>query len=249
MALLDPQSESHLERVVADSRAAFGVDLVSVVLFGSGAGSDFVVGRSDLNLAIVLERVTQPHLRALAAKLPQWRKWNLAMPLFVDREFLARAGDVFAIEMRDIQSEHRVLFGADVFAGIAVRDEDLRHQLEYEARAKLLRLRLQFAAAGGDRQRVLALMEQSAPAFVVLLRAALRLAAPVPVQAIPELLAACERSLGLRLRTLRQVIERLGDPPSATRASDVEFAAYATEIEEFVRFVDRLCTRSPEADA
>lgn len=248
MALLDPQSEANLDRVVAASRAAFGADLVSVVLFGSAAGSDFIRGRSDLNLAIVLERVTQAHLQALAAMLPQWRKWNLAMPLFVDREFLAHAGDVFAIEMRDIQSEHRVLFGADVFASIAVRDEDLRHQLEYEARAKLLRLRLQYADAGGDPQRVLALMEQSAPAFVVLLRAALRLVERISVQAISESLAACERSLGLRLRTLRRIIERRRAPQSTAGASDIEFAAYAAEIEEFVRFVDRLCTRSLEAD-
>src|ERR1043166_7780904 len=118
--MLDAPTEKAIAQLTEETRAAFGDELVSLTLYGSAAGEDFVPGRSDLNLAIVLDRLTHRQLKALHAHLPHWHKLGAATPLLVDRHFLERARDVFAMELEDIKAQHRVLFGEEVFARLPI---------------------------------------------------------------------------------------------------------------------------------
>lgn len=236
--VLDAATESHLDRVVAEARSAFGDDLVSVLLYGSAAGEDFVAGRSDLNLAIVVTRATFAHLQSLASCLPRWHRWGVATPLFVDRAFLDGAADVFAMEILDIQAEHRLLYGADVFAGLVPERSGLRHQIEYEARAKLLRLRVQFAEAGGKRARLQALMVDSLTSFAALMRALLRWhGAPAPGSLL-ALIDAFEKTMRVRLPAVREIAQVRRSSGGWSQDATAVFSAYLAEVERFVEFAD-----------
>ena len=119
-AMVDATTEKAIAQVVEQARAAFGSDLVSIVLYGSAAGEDFVPGRSDLNFALVFERVTFAHLKRLHAHLPGWHKLRVGTPLLFDRRSLDRARDVFPMELHDIKAQHRVLYGEEVFATLVI---------------------------------------------------------------------------------------------------------------------------------
>jgi hypothetical protein len=68
------------------------------------------------------------------------RKENLVPVFWTERELKA-SSDVFPVEFTDLKECNKVLYGRNVVAEIIVDGKNLRHQLEFELRSKLLRLR------------------------------------------------------------------------------------------------------------
>ena len=58
MATLDARREQELGAYARDVRSALGDACISIVLYGSAAGVDWIVGRSDFNTIIVLRRAS-----------------------------------------------------------------------------------------------------------------------------------------------------------------------------------------------
>src|SRR5207245_4572690 len=115
------------------------------------------------------------------------RAGNRAPLILAEGEWRASA-DAFAIEYEEIRHAHRVLAGRDPWAGISVRREDLRRQLESELMGKLVRLRQLYAAFRSDPRRLTQAIVGSTAGVFTMLRAALRLAGRT-APAVPEDLA------------------------------------------------------------
>lgn len=238
--MLDAKSERAIAQIAEGVRLVFGSDLVSLVLYGSAAGDDFTPGRSDLNLAIVLERLTFRHLKALHEHLPRWRKLGTALPLLLDRRFLERSRDVFPMEFSDIKAQHRVLYGEEVFATLAIDTRHLRYQFEHEARSKLLRLQALYAEVGADRRRLEDLMLDSMKTFVLLMHHVLRLEGQDAPIRRTEIIEQCERHFDLAFPTMRYLVQvRSQNEPWAGSVDDT-FTAYLDEVESLIDLIDRL---------
>jgi hypothetical protein len=240
MGRLDARAEADLAAFVRDVQAALGDGLVGMALYGSAAGDDWVAGVSDVNTAIVVPRVTLAALEALAAVVPRWRARGFALPLVVDREYLARARDVFPMELDDVARQHRVLAGEDVFAAPPATREALRHECEHEARAKLLRLRALFVEHAGAADAVARLMLDSEKSFLILLRHLLRLRGTPPGPRYADAVDAGERLLGPLPAMRRLLAHRSGAAPLAPDALRGDFGAYLGEVERIVAAVDAL---------
>ncbi len=243
--MLDSQSEKAVTQITEQARLIFGTDLVSVALYGSAAGEDFVPGRSDLNFAIVLERLTHTHLKALHQHLPNWHKMRVATPLLLDRKFLARARDVFPMEFHDIKEQHRVLYGEEVFATLAIDSRHLRYQAEHEARGKLLRLRALYAEVGADRKRLEALMLDSAKTFVIIMRNVIRLRRGEGHTRYLQVLDAFEQHFQETFPTIRQLLCVKQGSAAWPKDIDDAFRAYLEEVE---RLIDLIEHRLPESE-
>jgi len=105
-----------VERVVTPFLAAADAALgagYSALLYGSGARGDYIPGRSNINLMLVLDDPSPARLRALAPAFAAWRKTAAEPPLLISRAEWARASDVFPIEITDMRAGYRVLRGAD----------------------------------------------------------------------------------------------------------------------------------------
>jgi hypothetical protein len=165
--------ESALEQVVERLKAALGDQLVSVVLYGSGASGDQQQGFSDLNILCVLNEITPRELANVSGVFRWWRGLGNPAPLLLTRREFRTSTDCFAVEFHDIQDQHRILFGENVVEGLQVDDSFYRAQVEHELRAKLLRLRHKAAGVLGDRQLLGHLLADSLSTFCVLFRHAL----------------------------------------------------------------------------
>ena len=232
---LDGKTEKAIAQVAEQVRLVFGQDLVSVALYGSAAGDDFVPGRSDLNFAIVLERLTFAHLNALHQYLPKWHKLGAATPLLLDRPFLERARDVFPMEFHDIQAQHRTLYGEEVFATLRIDGRHLRYQAEHEARGKLLRLRALYAEVGADRKRLETLMFDSAKTFVIIMRNFIRLHAGESHTRYLDVIDHFERHFTVAFPGVRHVMRvRLGMEQWAASVDE----SFRTYLEEVGRLID-----------
>lgn len=243
---LDAKTEKVITEIVAEARQAFGADLVTLALYGSGAGEDFTPGRSDLNLVIVVDRVRFEHVQALQRHLQRWRKRGVATPLLLDRHFLERGRDVFPMEFLDIKIQHRVLHGEDVFATLPIDSRHLRYESEHEARGKLLRLRAVYAEIGGDRKGVEALMLDSVKTFLIIMRNFVRLHGGPEHTRYLEVLGAFETDFGVSFPTTRHVLRVKLGLDRWSGPTDDTFAAYLQEVEQLVETVDRL---TPEGEA
>ena len=210
----------------------------SAVLYGSAARGDFVPGRSDLNLMLILDDVSPRTLAALGGAFGAWRKSGYEPPLVIGSLEWARATDVFPIEITDMRWGHEVLRGADPVAGLTVAPADLRPALEREFRGKLLRLRQGYVAAAGDPRALGTLAGRSAGTVMVLLRALLVLLGRTVPREPVELAAAAAAAMGMDGEPLLNVIRHRAE--RGWRSSPSEFEGYMDSVARAVVFLDQL---------
>src|SRR5271165_3670333 len=167
--------EDKLMQLVERLRTAHAENLVSVILYGSAAGTDYHGNYSDLNVLTVLTEIAPGDLRQAEPVFAWWRKLGNPSPLLMSEEEVRTSTDCFPIEFHDMQEQRRVLFGKDVIAALEIDRCFYRAQVEHELRAKLLRLRQKGAGSLSDPKGLLRLMAESASTFLVLARHALLL--------------------------------------------------------------------------
>jgi hypothetical protein len=167
--------ERDLNNLVEKLQKAFGERLTSVVLYGSAAVGDHQARFSDYNILCVLSKVTPLELGEAEPIFHWWRKCGSPSPLLMSESEVHGSTDCFAIEFHDIKERNRLLAGRDVVGGLVLDNSFYRAQVEYELRAKLLRLRQKAAGVLSNRDLLLRLLADSVSTFCVLFRHALSL--------------------------------------------------------------------------
>jgi hypothetical protein len=175
MAKIPKNPEEIFAEITGDYRKIFGEDLVSIILYGSGAGEDYIPGKSDLNFLITLTDRGLEGFDKVLATVGRWRKRNVAIPLFMTRHHLAGSLDAYPIEFLNMKRIYRVVTGEDVLAPLAFDPRNIRLQLERELRGKLLHLRSGYLATEGKAGKIRELIGMSLTAFVSLFGALLYL--------------------------------------------------------------------------
>jgi hypothetical protein len=233
--------EKKLEALVNNLKEAHTDNLLSVVLYGSAVTGNHVGGRSDYNVLIVLDRITPSDLRAAHPVVEKWHEQGNPLPLYFTQEEMMHSSDVFPIEFLDMSRAHRVLYGQDPLEGLEIPRCNLRHQLEYELRGKLIRLRHLYIPASKDAERLSALMVDSLDSFAVLFRHVLGVLGEEPPlmkrQTIIRLAERCQ----IEATPLLNVLERRQQPKAWSLDQATEaFAAYLAAIESIICRVDEL---------
>jgi hypothetical protein len=133
--------EKHLAKWVAGVQTALGQDLTGIVLYGSAQRGEHVPGKSDLNLLLVFKRVELGSLVKISRLTRKWLGRHTPQLVCWTQAELKSAWDVFPLEFEDMAANHRVLWGEDPFKKKQGDKKNLRFQLEFELRSKLLALR------------------------------------------------------------------------------------------------------------
>ncbi|MBN2223097.1 MAG: hypothetical protein JW765_00325, partial [Deltaproteobacteria bacterium] len=149
-----------------DYREIYGDGLVSVILYGSGAGKEYRPGKSDLNFLIVLSEEAIDHLDRALKAVSRWRTKGAATPLFMTRPFIASSLDSYPLEFLNMQNRYVLVYGEDVLRDLSFEPCHLRLQCEREIMGKLLLLRERFLETGGKPRRLRDLIAESITALV-----------------------------------------------------------------------------------
>lgn len=240
MSALDVRRERDLLTYAREVDATLRDACVGVVLYGSAAGNDWVEGRSDFNIVIVVNRAAPEVLSSLAPVIARWRPKGFALPVVLDRGQVEEATLLFPMELDDIKRQHRVLAGEDPFADIATDEAALRRECAQEAFGKLLRLRAFYLQHCADAPALARMMTDSVKSFVIAIRHLLRLRGEdVPLE-YEAALAAAEHAVGA-LPVMREVLAQRRDPsPDAARLRQLG-TAYVAEAERVVAAVVAYC--------
>jgi hypothetical protein len=76
-------------------------------------------------------------------------KESKEIPILFTKEELMQGVDVFPVEFLNIKLHYKILYGEDILKDIKISKENLRHQLEFEFRSKLIHLRSEYLMFSG----------------------------------------------------------------------------------------------------
>jgi hypothetical protein len=235
MAKAPKKPEEMFTEITDDYRQIFGVHLLSMILYGSGAGGDYIPGKSDLNFLIILTDQGVERLDRALGMVARWRKRNVAIPLFMTRSYLSGSQDSYPIEFLNMKRRYIVVFGEDVLAELAFDPCHIRLQLERELRGKLLHLRSGYLATEGNTRKIRELIKASLTAFVSLFSALLYLKNIEIPNGKSEIITAAGKAFGidapifLKCEEIRRKTDRFS-------SAEVQALVHA-----YMKEVSRLC--------
>ena len=243
MAKYPQNPEEIFPEIIGDYRTIFGEDLISIILYGSGAGEDYIPGKSDLNFLIVLTERGIDGLDRVMEAVGRWRKRNVAIPLFMTRDYLTGALDAYPIEFLNMKRSYRVVTGEDILAPIVFEPCNIRLQLERELRGKLIHLRSGYLATEGKPKKIRELIGASLTAFVSLFSALLCLKDLAIPKRKSDVIAAAGAAFGFDAAVFLKCeeIKRERNHFSSAEVSAV-FRDYLKEVNCLCELIDRMET-------
>ncbi|MGH9689044.1 MAG: hypothetical protein ACRD5K_18375 [Candidatus Acidiferrales bacterium] len=182
--------ESKLAELVNRLQEAAGENLRSVVLFGSAVAGEFYAEHSDLNILCLLDRTSSVELAQLHPAIAWWLGEGNPAPLVFTYEELTRSAHLSAIEMFDIKTHHRILFGPDWLDNFQPPLQLHRLQVERQLHRERLNLRQAILAAPEKPKAYLEVMLSSTSRFCTLFRHAVMAAGERPPNTKRESVAA-----------------------------------------------------------
>jgi hypothetical protein len=134
-----------------------------------------------------------------------------------------------------------VLYGSDPFESLTVPTGNLRHQVEYELRGKLLRLRRLYVPASHSPVRLAQLMSDSLDSFAVLFRHVLTMLGSAAPFEKHECVARLVETLGLDQGVIARIESYTSDDEVWLESeANQTFADYLRLIERVIDVVDDL---------
>ncbi len=167
--------QKRLQTYVKEVTAVFGAQSEGMLLYGSAVRGEFLPGRSNLNILLLVSSYDSAVLKQYSTVHRQWSKEQILAPLFLTEEELHRSAAVFPLEFLEIQEQHRVLAGRDPFIGFHVKTDRLRDGVVQGLSSHVLRLRQRYVEGGGGEEATMILLPLSITATLPLLRGVQRL--------------------------------------------------------------------------
>lgn len=137
---LPAEVEQSINAFVESAKSAFGSELLSVVIYGSAAEGR-LRATSDVNMLLVLKQFDPAHADRLREPLRLAHASAQLNAMFLLEAEVPAAMEAFAVKFADIVARHRVLFGRDPFANLALPRDALIRRLKQVLLNLQLRLR------------------------------------------------------------------------------------------------------------
>ncbi|MDD4356700.1 MAG: hypothetical protein PHN98_05560 [Smithellaceae bacterium] len=241
MAKIPDQLQDIIADLDRDYQQAFGNDLISLMLYGSGVTRTYLKGKSDINVLVVLTPEGMDRLEDGFPLVEKWRKRDVAVPLVMTRKFIASSLDSYPIEFLNMKNQSVLIYGENVLEPLEIRPEDLRLQIERELHSKILLLREGYLESAGSARHLRRLIGKSLIACVALCNAMLYLKQAETPRDITETIREMNRvfTIDANIFMLCLEIRRGTDKLSGKEVKDV-FKKYMREVEKMFHIIDVL---------
>jgi hypothetical protein len=167
---LPEEVQDHLEKIMAQIHRDWSSDVDSLVLFGSAARGDFIAGRSNINLLVVVRCLSVDFMQGMGRLHHKWGRHQIVAPLVMTKDDLGRSSRLFPLEFLQMTHNHVVLAGQDPFVEFPLDTVRLGWQCEQELMANLLRLRQRFIEGEARIEAIQALLLLSITAVLPCIR-------------------------------------------------------------------------------
>ena len=233
--------EEIFAEIEEDFRKIFKDALISVILYGSGAGSDFNPHTSDLNFLIILSEEAIDHLDWAIETVSRWRKRNVATPLFMTQSYIQSSLDSYPLEFLNIKKNYILVYGKDVLKDISLQPHHLRLQCEREIKGKLLLLREGFLETGGKQKRIAELIKASITAFISIFNGLLHLKGIEIPPTRREIIQSVAKEIPINQEIFMKCLDiKQGEAEFSSSEIKDLFTAYMVEVRKLWEVVDTM---------
>jgi predicted nucleotidyltransferase len=241
MSKIPDKPEDIFQSIVKDYQTIYGSDLLSIMLYGSGARGEYIPKKSDINFLILLSENGIERLSRAFEVVARWRKSRVNTPLFLTKNYVHSSLDVFPIEFLNLKAHYKVIYGEDVLQDLIIEKKFLRLQCERELKGKLLQLREQFLETSGSKREIESLIVRSAPTFYSIFRALLFLLDKAIPSGSKELLSLIAQKTGLNSNLFLDILKIKEGSKKLTTAEAVSFMeAYIEQIKKLSAAIDEM---------
>lgn len=195
-----------LKSYVNEVIKAYGNEVKGIVLYGSAVRGEFMPGRSNLNVLLVMSTYDLSVLKKYDGLHKRWSKEQVVVPLFLTATDLQSSSSVFPLEYQDIHECHRLLWGQDPFVGLKIDDRYLTVEVLQALRGNLLRLRQRLVEGRSTEEAITILVSLSITGLLPALRGLQRLLNRPVLSHGEPLLKDLESEFGLDLTGLRDAL-------------------------------------------
>ena len=195
-----------LRRYVKDVTKLYGSSLDGLVMYGSAAGGEFLPGRSNINLLMVLQEPVFPKLQQYAPLHRTWKKEQIVVPLFLTEAELRASCELFPLEYLEMQEQHVVLVGRDPFLDLVIDTRLLSSQCEQELQGNMIRLRQRIIEGGATAEAMLMVLPYSLTAMLTGVRGVFRVLGRPRAASTDALLDQLQEVLGVDPKPFNDVL-------------------------------------------
>jgi hypothetical protein len=172
---LPDNTQQLLKSYVKDATKLYGDELEGILLYGSAVRGEFLPGRSNLNVLLVMSSYELAVLKKYDVLHTQWSREQVVVPLFLTTADLQSAAYAFPLEYQDILECHRLLWGHDPFVGLKIDTRYVAAQVLQGLRGNLLRLRQRLVEGRSTDEAISILLSLSVTGLLPVLRGLQRL--------------------------------------------------------------------------
>ena len=194
-----------LHDYVARMTNQYGPSLQAILLYGSAARGDYLPGRSNLNLLVLLTTCDVSHLQAYTNIHKRFKKEQIPVPLLLTEDDLRASATTFPLEYTDIAAFHHVLTGRDPFVGLSIDAGHVGMRCEQEVRGNVLRLRQRVVEGSATMEAMAILLPLSLTSLLACLRGLLRELQETVPRTMDHVLSELQSSLGMEATALQEV--------------------------------------------
>jgi len=233
--------EEVFDEIEKDFRAIFNDAIISIILYGSGAGSDFNPHTSDLNFLIILSEEAIDHLDKAIETVSRWRKRNVATPLFMTKSYIESSLDSYPLEFLNMKKNYILVYGEDILKDISLQPHHLRLQCEREIKGKLLLLREGFLETEGKQKRIKELIKASITAFISIFNGLLYLKGIEILPTRREIIQSVAKEIPIDQEIFMKCLDIKQDTQEFS-SSEIKnlFKAYLVEVRKLWEVVDKM---------
>ncbi len=239
---------AHLPPAARETAAGFTEKLIkklddrlySIILFGSAAGNNYIEGRSDINLMIILYESSISDLEIIMEAGEKYARKGLAVPLVFEKGHVISSLDTFPIEFSDMKQRHILLYGEDPLVNAVIEKKNLRYQCEREFKSILVNLRRGFLRTGGEREKIEAMLEESLSSALAACRGMVWIADKTPHDDVAELLGDIKEIYDTDTSAIDRVWRLHQGQSGATALLEALFEDYKNNIADLAEIADKL---------
>lgn len=216
-----------VDTLVSDYCAAFGDILISVIMHGSALSHEFIPGKSEVSLIIVLKDTSISTIRKCLPVQKNWAKRGVTTPYFVTVPFINSSLELYPIKFLNIQNDYKVLYGDDVLKDCQINKKCLKLQCERELKDIGTYLKNEYLKTLGNKRKLKSVLKCTMEQLIPLFKAVLILYDRKIPYSKSEVIAAVEDLFGFGSSALSDIFFK--------ERNIVDFQLF---FDEFVKTVD-----------
>ncbi len=240
--VLPDEIRKKVNKYVTNLIKLYDNNIVSIFIYGSATGRNYVPGKSDVNMAVILKELTFADLKKSLKLISLGITKKIAAPLMLTVRHIQSSTDVFPVEFLEMKDNYCLLYGQDLLKDLPIEESNIRLQCEQQLKGKLIRIREAYLEIGLRKKGIDALLKESLNSLFPIFRGLLRLkTTQAPPTDKEQIINSLSENFGIDSKVFLAILRDKKDDDKIG-SQDVEpfFEKYIQEIQKLAIVSDEL---------